>query len=123
MPNHVSFENDVMLLKSRVLKLKRLNKVVELSKNQTKLIYSLINKINDKFLLISYIWPSQDPKRKENSYSQLVYQTRLLLKEKGFPLDFIITLPGYGVCLHNAFLVKPTIPMKPGMYIPVELIA
>lgn len=121
MPNHVSFENDIMSLTTRVLTLKRLNSVAELSKNQTKLIYALINKINDKFLIISYIWPSQDVKKKQSSYSQLVYHTRLLLKERGFPQDFIITLPGYGLCLNNAFLVRKKIVMHPGIYIPPEI--
>lgn len=123
MPNHVSFENDLMLLTSRVLTLKRQNRVAELSKNQTKLIYALMNKVNDKSLLIGYIWPAQDIKRKQSSFSQLVFQTRLLLKENNFPPDFIITLPGYGLCLNTAFLVRAKTAMTSGMYIPPELIA
>lgn len=106
MPNHVRFENDALLLEARILKLKILNKKVSLSKNQTRLIYSLLHKVNEKSLLISVLWPGQDPKTKENNYSQLLHNTRKLLIENEFPGDFIMTLPGYGVCLNTVFLEK-----------------
>ncbi len=76
MPNHVFFENDALILKSRVLQLKGKNIVAALSKNQTLLIYCLVNKINDRDMVINYIWPGEPTVGKENCYHQLIYKTR-----------------------------------------------
>jgi DNA-binding winged helix-turn-helix (wHTH) protein len=103
MPNHVSFENDNLILRSRVLQLKGQNIVAALSKNQTLLIYCLLNKVNERDMLISYIWPDKNPAEKENSYHQLVYKTRRALNECGFPPDIILTLAGYGICMHRGY--------------------
>lgn len=103
MPNHIFFENNALLLKSRVLQLKGQNIVVALSKNQALLIYCLMNKINEKALLIEYIWPKQNHDLMEARYNQLIFKTRRALNDNGFPSDFILTLKGFGLCLNSDF--------------------
>ena len=104
MPNHVFFENDALILKSRVLQLKGKNIVAALSKNQTLLIYCLVKKINDRDMVINYIWPGEPTVGKENCYHQLIYKTRRALNKNGFPSDIILTLSGFGVCIHRDYL-------------------
>lgn len=103
MPNHIFFENDMLLLKSRILQLKGQSTVVALSKNQALLVYCLMNKINEKALLIEYIWPKQNHDLMEGRYNQLICKTRRTLNDNGFPSDFILTLKGYGLCLNSDF--------------------
>lgn len=103
MPNHVFFENDALILKSRVLQLKGKNIVAALSKNQTLLIYCLVNKINERDMLINYIWPGEPTVGKEKCYHQLVHKTRLALNKNGFPSDIILTISGFGICMHRDY--------------------
>lgn len=103
MQNHIFFENDALLLKSRVLQLKGQSIAVALSKNQALLIYCLMNKINEKALLIECIWPRQNHELMETRYNQLVFKTRRALNENGFPAGFILTLKGFGLCLNSDF--------------------
>lgn len=79
------------------------NEVI-LSKNQTKLLVCLINEIHEKKSIINYIWNNGDCKSKKNSYSQLIHKTKVFLTQNGFPADFIITIPRYGLCLNRSFI-------------------
>lgn len=103
MPNNIFFENDTLLLKSRVLKIKGKNTIVALSKNQALLVYFLMNKVNEKALLIECIWPKENHDLMEARYNQLIFKTRRTLYKNGFPSDFILTLRGYGICLNGDF--------------------
>lgn len=96
------FENSAILLNGNILRLKGNGAEVLLSKNQSKLLACLINEINEKESIIDYIWSKKKCKSKENSYSQLVYKTKLLLETNGFPKNFIMTIPRYGLCLNKA---------------------
>lgn len=108
MPNHVFFENDALILKSRVLQLKGKNIVAALSKNQTLLVFCLANKLNDRKMVSNFIWPGEDAASIENRYYQLVFSTRRALKKNGFPSDFILTLQGFGACLHQNYFGRVT---------------
>lgn len=104
MPNNIFFENDNLLLKSRVLHIKGQNIAAPLSKNQALLVYYLMNKINEKGLLIESIWQEKNNALMDVRYNQLIFKTRRTLYNKGFPSDFILTMKGYGLCLNSVFL-------------------
>lgn len=99
--NTTRFENSTMIINGNVLRLKNNNREVILSKNQTKLMVCLINEVNEKQSIINYIWGGKKCKSKDNNYGQLVYKTKALLAQNGFPKDFIMTIPRYGLCINS----------------------
>ncbi|OCJ45494.1 hypothetical protein A6U95_18715 [Serratia sp. 14-2641] len=111
------FENNLLVLDGNKLRLKKQVREVTLSKNQTKLLIFLINEINDKHSIIEFIWGGVNSKSKENNYNQLVYKTKALLVQNGFPENFIITLPRYGLCLNKAHEQPRTLKFDPVEFI------
>lgn len=101
-----SFENEMLILKRRILYYKPLAKNALLSKMQRNLLVCLFNNITDKREIVFYLWQETDFAKKENSYAQLVYQLRANLSQAGMPRDLLLTLPRYGVCL-NKKLMRP----------------
>ena len=102
--NKSHFENATMLLSGNTLRFKKGNDKIKLSKNQSKLMACLIKDGNEKRNIINYIWGETDCKSKENSYSQLVFKIKLLFMKNGFPADFIITIPNYGLCINKNYI-------------------
>ncbi|CNE49235.1 winged helix-turn-helix domain-containing protein [Yersinia kristensenii] len=103
-----SFECDTPILKGNTLTFIIQKKEIILSKNQTKLITCLLNEINEKKDIITFIWSRNSYKSKENNYNQLIYQTRTLFINAGFAEDFIMTIPRYGLCLNKNNLITKT---------------
>lgn len=60
--------------------------------------------INEKSRIIELVWGGEDVNAKEMHYHQLIHKTRTRLTQKGFPNDFIMTIPRYGLCLNKDFL-------------------
>ncbi|WP_199063782.1 hypothetical protein [Serratia sp. ASV30] len=60
--------------------------------------------INEKRRIIELVWGGEDVNAKEMHYHQLIHKTRTRLTKKGFPNDFIMTIPRYGLCLNKDFL-------------------
>jgi len=109
--NSIYLENNSIVLNGNVLIFKKSNSHATLSKNQTKLIYCLLNEVNEKISIINHIWNSKKNKSNQNNYNQLVYKTKALLITNGFPADFIMTIPGYGVCINKNYS-EPLIPER-----------
>lgn len=108
--NKSHVENATMVLNGNTLIFKKGNDKIKLSKNQSKLMACLISEGNEKENIINYIWGAVDCKSRENSYNQLVFKTKELLKKQGLPKDMIITMPGYGLCINKNYtrnLVSP----------------
>ncbi|CAI0995680.1 Uncharacterised protein [Serratia fonticola] len=99
--NKSHFENATMFLSDNILRLKKSNHEIKLSKNQSKLMACLISEESEKKNIINYIWGSRDCKSRENSYSQLVFKTKKLLIDNGLPSDLIMTIPNYGLCINK----------------------
>ncbi len=100
------FEQEPLILSGNKLIFLIKNKEVILSKNQTKLIDCLLNKINEKSDIINFIWDKGIYKSRNNNYNQLIHQTRALFTGEGFSPDFIMTIPRYGVCLNKNNLIS-----------------
>ncbi|ARZ00587.1 winged helix-turn-helix domain-containing protein [Yersinia ruckeri] len=96
------FERGVITIHNNKLKIKNTDAEVTLSKNQRKLLVCLMKNINEKERIIELIWG--DSGIREMSYHQLIYKTRFRLSNNGFPDEFIMTIPRYGLCLNKAFV-------------------
>ncbi|OAT33504.1 putative transcriptional regulator [Buttiauxella ferragutiae ATCC 51602] len=99
--NKSHFENSTMSLSGNILRFKKGNNKIKLSKNQSKLMACLISEGNEKRKIINYIWGGEDCKSRGNSYSQLVFKTKQLFIKNGLPVDFIMTIPNYGLCINK----------------------
>ena len=93
--------------------MKRENKTVRLSNNQMRLFICLTNKINEKKEIIDVIWGNEE--KNKTKFNKLIYRTRLTLNQAGFPSDMLLTIPHFGVCIHQSFL--STSPSKFGLII------
>ncbi|CNF08931.1 MULTISPECIES: winged helix-turn-helix domain-containing protein [Yersinia] len=100
------FEQEAPILSGNKLTFPIKNKEIILSKNQAKLINCLLNKTNEKSDIIKFIWGEGIYKSKNNSYNQLIHQTRALFIDEGFSPNFIMTIPRYGVCLNKNKLIS-----------------
>ncbi|RDL26947.1 hypothetical protein DFO62_103362 [Serratia fonticola] len=103
--NHISYlEKNMISINNNKLKIRNTDIEVSLSKNQKKLIICLMKDINDKKRIITLIWGEGDSSLREMSYHQLIHKTRNRLSNHGFPDDFILTIPRYGLCLNKKFV-------------------
>lgn len=100
--NNISYlEKNMVSINNGKLKIKNTNIEVSLSKNQKKLLICLMKNINDKKRIITMVWGEGDYNLREMSYHQLIHKTRIRLSNHGFPDDFILTIPRYGLCLNK----------------------
>lgn len=100
----LSFENEMLELNGRQLIFKSLNQEILLSKQQSSLIFCLLNEINGKEEIIRYVWGDEDNKKRENNFNQLIFQLRVRFASYDLPSDLLIALPRYGLCLNKKWL-------------------
>lgn len=104
-PDLYHYESDMISLQGKILLMKRGNGKVRLSNNQMKLFICLTSKVNEKNKIIDVIWGSDEKNKKnEMKFNKLIYRTRLSLLQAGFPPDMLLTIPHFGVCIHQSFL-------------------
>lgn len=79
---------------------------IKLTLNQTIFLKALLQGVTRKHDIIRLIWGEDTGKSSENSYHQLIFHTRRLLKAHSLPDNFLVTIPRHGVRL-NKFVLVP----------------
>ena len=110
--NNVFFDNGLISVMNRKFTVKSSRTILVLSKNQNILLGCLLRGVIDKHDIIETIWPGCDWESKHNSYRQLLFQTRALLRQAGLPDDSLIRLSKNNICL-NSRLFKPNSEANP----------